>query len=87
MTGQQVKSLDERLNHLFRRILSRDPTAPERKILTTFYRQQESRFETDRVSAEQLIQDAGRKSDTVTVASWTMVAHTILSLDEAITKP
>jgi len=87
VTGQKVKSLEARLDHLFRRILSRYPTAPERKILTTFYRQQESRFETDRISAEQLIQDAGRKLDTVTVASWTMVAHTILSLDEAITKP
>lgn len=87
VAGQEAKSLEARLDHLFRRILSRYPSAREREILTTFYRQQKSRFQTDRVSAEQLIQDVGRKLDTVTVASWTMVAHTILSLDEAITKP
>jgi hypothetical protein len=60
---------------------------PERKILTTFYRQQKTRFETDQGSAEQLMQDVGSQLNTVTVASWTMVAHTILSLDEVITKP
>jgi len=87
VTGQQLKSLDERLDHLFRRILSRYPTVPERKILTTFYRQQKTRFETDQGSAEQLMQDVGSQLNTVTVASWTMVAHTILSLDEVITKP
>ena len=60
---------------------------PERKILATFYRQQQARFEADQGSAEQLMQDVGSQLNTVTVASWTMVAHTILSLDEAITKP
>lgn len=87
VTGLQVKSLDDRVDHLFRRIVSRHPTVSERKILKTFYQQQRDRFEIDGDAAEQLMQDVGKQLNTMTLASWTMVAHTILSLDEVITKP
>lgn len=87
VAGLEVKSLDDRVEYLFRRILLRYPTVSERNILEKLYRQQRDRFETDLDAAEQLMQDVAGKVNTVTVASWTMVAHTILSLDEVITKP
>ena len=84
---QEAKSMEERLDQLFRRILSRHPAVREQEILTRLYRQQRSQFQMDRTAAEQLVKGVSKQLDTVDVASWTMVAHTILSLDEAITKP
>jgi hypothetical protein len=77
-----------RLQQLFRRILSRVPQENENDQLKNLLQRQRTRFQADTASAEALLNvGASRTSEKINpveLAAWTIVAHTILNLDEAI---
>lgn len=78
----------QRLDHVFRLILNRRPTASERRSLMNDYRQYRKEFAAKPDDAAALLAIGTSRRDpklrAVDVASWTMVANTILNLDEAI---
>ena len=75
---------------MFLRATSRPPRAPERNILRSIYEEQRSIYGTDRGAAAKLLsagQSAANASlDPVVHAALTMVANTILNLDETMTR-
>ena len=76
--------IDERLAQLFRRCLTRPPTAEEIAALTKFFTAQKQRFEAGELNAGKV---AGVTEGKATEqAAWTAVARAILNLDEAITR-
>lgn len=83
-------SAAKKIQHAFRLATAREPDQMEVKILERQARQELSRYRRDRKAAEELIH-AGEspvdpKLDPSELAAWTMVASTILNLDETITK-
>lgn len=70
---------------LFRRCLTRPPTATERTALTQFYQAQLARFSNGELKATELMQApaADRLNE---AAAWTTVARVLLNLDETINK-
>ena len=81
---------EERLVEIFQRILSRNPEPRESTILLDLLKRQRDRFQTDPAAADKLLQVGASRHDDCLVrtelAAWTMTAHTILNLDEAITR-
>ncbi len=81
---------DERMAEIFRRILSRNPEPRESTLLVDLLKRQRDRFQTDPAAADKLLQvGASRHDDShapTELAAWTITAHTILNLDEAITR-
>ena len=79
----------QRLDHLFRLILSRKPTPAENKALIANYNDIKAEFQANPKGAESLLEIGSSPRDSslpvTEVAAWTMVANTILNLDEAIT--
>jgi len=79
-----------RLMQLFRRVLLRSPTDAETQQLTTLLHRQLLRFSATPDAATDLMAEAGVVSDgkhpTEELAAWTVVAHTILNLDETVTR-
>jgi hypothetical protein len=85
-----AKSEDERIDLAFLRVISRRPTAAERRVITETLRAAHERFVRDRAAAEKLL-SVGRaspeKAATAEVlAAWTTVTSLLLNLDEAISK-
>ncbi len=80
----------ERLNQMFRQVLSRIPQQDERRLLLDLLRRQKARFLSDGTAAAKLIaigeSEQGARFDPVTLAAWTVVAQAILNLDETITR-
>jgi hypothetical protein len=78
-----------KLDHGFKLILGRVPTAPERRSLIQNFRAYLKDFGQEAADAESLLATGAKKRDSELsapeVAAWTMVANTILNLDEAIT--
>jgi hypothetical protein len=78
----------ESLQYLWRRVLSRSPGVDELQTLEGLLQRQRKRFAADPAAADDLIvTGASRKEVAMSpqeLASWTVVAHTILNLDEAI---
>jgi hypothetical protein len=70
--------------------LSRPPKLQEVQVLTAIYRKQFSRFRLDTKAAEALLSvgesPRDQSLDTAQLAAWTVIAQTILNLDETITK-
>ena len=89
-----VADENERVEAIFRRILCRAPDADESKLLIELLHRQQKRFPSDTDAALKLVSTgASNIPDTLTdqierteLAAWTIVAHTILNLDEAITR-
>jgi hypothetical protein len=81
---------EERMVEIFRRILSRNPEPPESTLLLDLLQRQRDHFQSDPAAADKLLLiGASRHDDSLTpteLAAWTMTAHTILNLDEAITR-
>ncbi len=81
---------DERVQMVFRLVLTRAPKPPELKVLLEDLNNHLARFRADPKSAQSLISagDAPRdeKLDAIELAAYTGVAGLILNLDEAITK-
>lgn len=82
---------ETRMRHLWQRILGRAATADEVTILSGLLQRQLERFAGNPESARQLIAGGGTAADAGSLdvlehAAWTVVAQTVLNLDEAITK-
>ena len=83
-------SLDPRLTFAFRTVLARAPREQELSILRQVYEKQRARFAASGDAAEKLL-SVGESSrdkslDQAELAAWTIVASTLLNLDEAVTK-
>jgi hypothetical protein len=74
----------------FRSLIGRQPAAEERTALETLYRQELTRFRGDRAAALQLVSVGASKRppaiDVPDLAATTVVASTVMNLDEALTK-
>ncbi|MBM4067946.1 MAG: DUF1553 domain-containing protein [Planctomycetes bacterium] len=81
---------DARLQRLWRTVLVRPAQAPELDLLKGLLHRQRARFAADLKAAQHLLAvGAARintRHDPRELAAWTVVAHTLLNLDEAITK-
>ena len=75
---------DEKLIAVFRRCLTRPPTADEQRLLREFIATQRARLVAKQLDAEKL--GGAGEGDSVERAVWTVVARAILNLDEAVTK-
>ncbi len=77
---------------LFRRCLVRPPEKSELSSLAAFYSKARARFEADPSSAKEILGEGetgaaqGRKVEPASLAAWTLVARSLLNLDEAITR-
>jgi Protein of unknown function (DUF1553)/Protein of unknown function (DUF1549)/Concanavalin A-like lectin/glucanases superfamily/Planctomycete cytochrome C len=78
-----------RVRYLFRETTGRRPTAAEGRILLDLAQRRLAHYRGDRAAAAKLIAigaSPAAKVDVPELAAWTMVASTILNLDETITK-
>ena len=79
-----------RVELAFRLVTARKPTAKESAVLRVLLQKQLVSFRRDRNAALQLLSvgesPRNTKLDTAELAAWTMVASTILNLDETITR-
>ena len=77
----------ERINHVVRVCLGRDPDAIERTHLMTLYNRLKESAELDRDSVEKLIGDyAPEETPVIEAAVWVAMARTLLNLDEFVTR-
>ena len=78
------------LRTMFRRVVSRWPEPSEVQVLTDLLIRQRQAFHTDRAAADRLITVGGSHQtssiDHGELAAWTLVAQTIMNLDEVITR-
>ena len=73
-----------KVDTLFRRVLTRTPEPAERDALLGFLNRRRAAFATDGAAAKKLAGgDATKPEET---AAWTLLARTVLNLDEAIVK-
>ncbi len=89
LTLREGDDTDEaRLTHAFRRCLTRAPEAKEKQVLLDLLDRQKKRFATEPAKATELTAGASAPKQTSTheLAAWTVVARTLLNLDETITK-
>ncbi|MDR3637502.1 MAG: PSD1 and planctomycete cytochrome C domain-containing protein [Isosphaeraceae bacterium] len=84
LLGAQSGTVEERIDHLFRRCLSRPPSAEERAALVRYFESQKARFVRHELDA-QAVAGAG-EGDVMDRAAWTVLARAILNLDETITR-
>jgi hypothetical protein len=83
-SGEGESPNQDRLSYLFRRCLTRPPTATERDALSAYYAAQLARLKSKELDAEKV---AGPGDGDVNQrAAWTLVARAILNLDETIVK-
>jgi hypothetical protein len=79
-----------RIAYAFRLATARRPTPREAAVLNALLGRQRDSFRRDRQAAEQLLavgeSPRTTRLDAAELAAWTMVASTILNLDETITK-
>jgi hypothetical protein len=78
------EGLETRMIYLFRRCLTRPPTAAELSLLVKFYQTQRQRLSAKEIDAEKIAGPGD--GDATEQATWTLTARAILNLDEAITK-
>ena len=83
------KTTDERLDFLYRTVLSRKPKTDERQLLTAALAKQTELYKADPEAAKKAI-SVGESSprgvaSPEETASWTMLANLVLNLDEAVT--
>jgi len=75
------KSIEQRIEFLFRRATSRKPDPAERKILVDRYRNLLEKFRQNPTATRDLVQDNDPE-----LAAWTVIASIVLNLDEVITR-
>ena len=73
----------ERLDDVFRRLLTRPPRDDERELLAAYYQRQLARFGSQELSAKAV---AGDEAATSEQAALVMVARLVMNLDEMIVK-
>jgi hypothetical protein len=74
----------ERAGYLFRRCVTRPPTADELELIVRFYEAQKSRLVAGELNAATI--SGPGDGDVVERAAWTLLARSLLNLDETITK-
>ena len=78
------RGVPERIAQLFRRCVTRPPTDREQRLLERFYEVQLDRLQRKEIDAAKI---AGPGSGDVTSrAAWTLVARSLLNLDEVTTR-
>ncbi len=81
---------EQQISQAFRLVTSREPNTEEMKILTGIYEREEQRFNDTRGAAHDLLNVGEYEIDgqlpANKLAAMTMVANTVLNLDEAYTK-
>ena len=86
----EAKSDNDRIALVFRLATARAPKAPETKVLLKLHESQLSAYQADQSAALKLLavgeSQRNEKLDPAELAAWTMVASTVLNLDETITK-
>lgn len=80
----ETNATDKRLANLFRRCLTRTPTADELALLRKFLDAQRQRLAAKELDATTLAGPGD--GEAVERAAWTLLARAILNLDEAVTK-
>ncbi len=87
---QKLKTPDEQIEFMVRRTLLRKATNFEKRILGNAYLSHLAEFKANVAEAKKLIalgeKPADKKYDAVELATLTMIANTLLNLDEFITK-
>jgi hypothetical protein len=79
------ESEDRTIEEMFRRCVTRPPTAEEKGKLSGFYKAQLERFAKGELKASEFVgSDKGEKLNEQ--ASWTALARVLLNLDETVTK-
>ena len=81
---------DDRLDHIYRLVLSRTPTPSEREVLLKALAQLQAEYAADPAAAEKLLK-VGEHSRNMNLAAadhaaWTALCSAILNLDEALVK-
>ncbi|HMF16669.1 MAG TPA: DUF1553 domain-containing protein, partial [Gemmataceae bacterium] len=76
--------MEKRMTELFRRCLTRPPTAEESSALLAFRDRQVQRLRAGKLDAKVIA--GSRDGDMVERAAWTLVARIVFNLDEMITK-
>jgi hypothetical protein len=78
----------DRTRYAFRRVISRMPSASEATLLSSLHDTERARFAAAPDAATALLATGDRvrdpSLDPVDVAAWTVVASTIMNLDEAV---
>jgi hypothetical protein len=77
-------SLEARTTDLFRRCLTRPPTAKERDSLSAFFTRQRDRLQGGQLDAKAIAGDGA--GAVVERAAWTLTARAVLNLDELVMK-
>lgn len=81
----QTQDREQRLDHLFRRCLTRRPTMKEQQILSELLEDAHSRF-ADNSAAAIALTGEDESTKAAQLAAWTVVARTVMNLDEFITR-
>jgi hypothetical protein len=74
----------ERATRMFRRVLVRPPSDDELKLLLDFLATQRTRITTGELDAA--TRAGAKEGDVASQAAWTLVARTLLNLDETVTR-
>lgn len=77
---------EEILTFLFQRCVSRGPLPREQAVLLDLLSKQHSRIASGEIDSNQLASLSAEDLDSEELAAWTVVARTLLNLDETITK-
>lgn len=87
---QSANRDEARLRTMYRRVVTREPSQEETRLLLSLLKKQREGFEKDREGAKQIL-GVGRAQrneaiDIAEAAAWTVVAQTVLNLDEVVTR-
>ena len=83
-------TIEEKIEHGFRRCIARKPTDEELDIVANLYRKELARFKADPTLADKLFKTVAEYRvpngvDRVELAAWATIANALLNLDETIT--
>jgi hypothetical protein len=80
----------DRIRYAFRLVTERDPSSQESEILDKLYQKERDHYSSDKQAADQLLSIGESKPDSkvdpAELAAWTLVASTILNMDETVTR-
>lgn len=82
--AEQDGTVDAKVASLFRRCLTRTPTSEEVKAMAGFYTRQLERLTTNQLDAGKIAGENG--PDVAQRAAWTLLARSVLNLDEMVTR-
>ena len=83
--AKDTGTVEEKITRLFRRCLTRPPTADEVAKLAAFYERQTARFANGELKAAELL-GTSEGEQLNEQAAWTTVARVLMNLDETVTK-